>query len=217
VLDDLPDVQNPDALAFGFPSDRAMRLGEHLGLFASIDRMYELTFVPASASRRSDRCILLESTDCRFKTFADRLWRKMADSLGTDLVGIRDGSYLLQRYFQHPQHSYGCHLVTSRWFGSPLGLLITRMQGEQCELLDIIAPPDNMSRLLLAARQQMPSWGAQTITLWLTEHHAAALQSQASGTTPLEFRIMANPFSSRGDCRRFAGRWWLTSGDTDYH
>lgn len=217
VLDDLPDEHNPDALAFGFPSDRAMRLGEHLGLFASIDRMYELTFVSAPVPRRPDRCTLLEPTDRRFKALADRLWRKMADGLGADLVGIRDARYLLQRYFQHPQHSYSCHLVTSRWFGSPLGLLITRMQGDQCELLDIIAPPNGMHRLLLAARQHMPSWGAQAITLWLTEHHTAALQSQASGATPLEFRIMANPHSSRGDYRRFADRWWLTGGDTDYH
>lgn len=217
VLDDLPGEDNPDGLAFGFPSDRAMRLGEHLGLFASIDRMYELTFTPTPASWRSDRCTLLEPTDRRFSLIADRLWQKMADSLGKDLTGIRDAGYLLQRYFQHPQHNYNCCLVTSRWLGSSLGLLITRMQGDRCELLDIIAPPGTIHRVLQAARQRMSSWGAQAITLWLTEQHAAALQSHASGVTPLEFRIMANPFSTGGDYRRFAGRWWLTSGDTDYH
>ena len=55
VLADLPGDGNPGGLAFGFPSDRAMRLGEHLGLFSSIDRIRQLAFVPLPPSRTS-RC-----------------------------------------------------------------------------------------------------------------------------------------------------------------
>lgn len=217
VLADLPGEANPDGLAFGFPSDRAMRLGEHLGLFSSIDRMHEVTCTPLPVSRGSDRCVAVSPADKAFTGVAGRLWHKMAKDLGGDLIGVRDAAYLRQRYFHHPHNRYGCYLVSSRWLGSPLGLLITRIDGEQCELLDIIAPVSGISRLLQVARQQLAAWGAVVMKLWLTERYADLLKHQAEASSPLEFRIMASPFSSAGHPERFANRWWLTSGDTDYH
>lgn len=216
VLADLPGPANPDGLAFGFPSDRAMRLGEHLGLFTSIDTMWELSFVPLSSSWTTDRCTAIRPSDKLFAPVADRLWQQMAAGLGGSLIGIRDAAYLKQRYFSHPVNSYCCYLVSSRWLGRPLGMLITRMDGPECELLDIIAAPSNMTRLLQTARGQMAAWGVDVMKLWLTKRNVGLLSPQAEVVKPLEFRIMANPFSSNGHPERFAGRWWLTSGDTDY-
>lgn len=216
VLADLPAADNPDALAFGFPSDRAMRLGEHLGLFAAIDQVWELQFSPLPLRSGADHCSELDPADRSATRIADRLWRQMAKDLGGDLIGVRDGSYLRHRYGSHPQYRYRLHLVCSRWLRRPVGLLVTRLDGEQCELLDLIAPRPAMERLLVAARQQLASWGGTTLKLWLTGRHAALLQHQADHAVPLEFRIMANPFSSGNRPQRFAGRWWLTSGDTDY-
>lgn len=216
VLADLPAADNPDALAFGFPSDRAMRLGEHLGLFSAIDRVWELQFSPLPLGTGADHCSELDLADSGVVRTADRLWQQMADDLGNDLIGVRDGCYLRRRYGSHPQHRYRCHLIRSRWLRRPLGLLVTRLDGEQCELLDLVAPRPAMQRLLVAARQQLASWGAAAMKLWLTERHAALLQQQADHAAPLEFRIMANPFSSGARPERFASRWWLTGGDTDY-
>ena len=47
ILDRLPRADNPHGLALGFPSGRAMRLGEHLGVYQSVDQLYDLRFVPA--------------------------------------------------------------------------------------------------------------------------------------------------------------------------
>lgn len=216
VLADLPEERNPDSLAFGFPSDRAMRLGEHLGLFASIDRMHELTFAPASPSWRADRCTALHPSDSCCADTVDALWQRMASSLGSDIVGVRDAVYLEQRYFRHPLATYSCHLISSRWRGRPLGILVTRSHGGRCEILDMLAHPADMPRLLLAARRQMSDWGAGSLTIWLTGRHAAPFRHAAESVKELEIRIMANPFSSGGDWQRFSNRWWLTGGDTDY-
>lgn len=217
VLSDLPGVANPDGLAFGFPSDRAMRLGEHLGLFSSIDQIWELSFGPLPCSWCADSCQLLNPADNNFAGIANRLWQQMAKSLGNDLVGVRDANYLEQRYFRHPLKRYDCYLVSSCWLRRPLGLLITHSDGDQCELLDIIAAPSGMKRVLQAARMRLQSWRVACIKLWMTEQHAEKLQGLAEAASRLEFRIMANPFSSAGNPQRFASRWWLTSGDTDYH
>ena len=216
VLAELPSETNPDGLGFGFPSDRAMRLGERLGLFASIDQIWQLTFSPLSLSWFSDRCKTLQPSNGDFFAVVNDLWQKMADKLGGDLIGVRDAAYLLRRYFRHPLNHYKCYLVTSRWRGRPLGVFILRLNGGQCELMDIIAHPDMIPRVLRTARQQLKSWGLDAMNLWLTEYHAKALHGLAQSCQKMEFRIMANPFSFGGKPEHFAHRWWLTSGDTDY-
>lgn len=217
LLGDLPDAQNPDGLAFGFPSDRAMRLGEQLGLFSSIDQMHQLTFAALPRRWRSDQLVPVGEPDRAFRKDVDRLWHEMAASLGSDLICVRDADYLSFRYFRHPAHRYVCHAVKPWWGGRPVGIIVTRCEGEQCELLDLIGSPAQMGRLIQAARQQLGHWGTVRMLLWLTQRHAAQCVEQAYSNERLELRIMANPFSSGGNPRRFAGRWWLTSGDTDYH
>lgn len=217
MLDDIPDEHNPDGLAFGFPSDRAMRLGEQMGLFASIDQMRQLTFGPLPRRWSADRLVMVTTPDSSFCKLADQLWQGMAEELGEGLVVIRDADYLAFRYFSHPSLRYACHLVKPWWGGQALGIVITRCEGRQCELVDLIAPPAAVGRLIKAVRQHLAGWGVDALTLWLTERHAAAVEGQAQSNDRLELRIMANPFSSGGQPERFANRWWLTSGDTDYH
>lgn len=217
VLDGLPCKTNPDGLAFGFPSDRAMRLGKHLGLFSSIDSMYELSFTPLPPSIRADRCDTLDPGNACFTDIANKLWQQMTDRLGRNLIGIRNAEYLMQRYLEHPLKQYDCHLISSRWLGRPIGILITRQERDQCEILDIIADIFQMERVLSTARRQMTIWGASNMKLWLTRLHAESFKGIAQAFNQLEFRIMANPFSSEGRPERFSNRWWLTSGDTDYH
>lgn len=216
ILDDLPDDLNPGGLAFGFPSDRAMRLGEKLGLFTAIDQMCELTFEPLSHRSHSERCIPIIPSEESAAQVINQLWGQMAASLGNELIGVRDAAYLVRRYERHPHNRYQCRLVRSRWLRQPLGLLVTRIVNSRCELLDIIAAPDVVPKLVRVARRSLGEWGATSLTLWLTERHAVMLNDQAAACNRLEFRIMANPFSSDGHPERFAGCWWLTGGDTDY-
>lgn len=82
--------------------------------------------------------------------------------------------------------------------------------------MDIIAPPSDLPELLEAVLRQMEEWGVTSLKLWLTERHSRLVQELADVSEPTEFRIMANPFSSDGQPERFADRWWLTGGDTDY-
>lgn len=217
VLDDLADTQNPDALAFGFPSERAMRLGEHLGLFTPIDQICQLTFDPLPDRRFAERLVPVAELDAKSGEMISHLWQEMAEVLGQDLIGVRDANYLEWRYFRHPRFRYACHFVKSWWGGRPLGAIVTRSDGGQCELMEMIAAPSNMPRLLLAARRLAAHSGGTALQIWLTERHAAHFAEQARSNERLELKIMANPFSSGGNPRRFAGRWWLTSGDTDYH
>lgn len=216
VLAQLAGPDNPDSLAFGFPSERAMRLGERLGVFASIDQMVELQFPAQPASWLADRRRQLLAADADFMRLADGLWAAMAADLGDAMVGVRDGAYLSRRYFAHPEHQY--RLVEVRPFLSakPLGLIVLRALGGGWELSDLLGPLEHLPRLLRAAQAEVAALGGHGFALWLTEAYARRYAHLASSCQPLEFRIMANPLGSAELRQRFDRRWWLTSGDTDY-
>lgn len=216
ILTGLATKENPESIAFGFPSDRAMRLGEHLGLFQAIDQMFELVFPPSLPGCCAYASILIENIDNTAEKVLNRLWRQMAVDLSDGLVGVRDPDYLRYRYFSHPEHRYRCYLVRSFWLRRPIGAFIIKGEGPSLEIMDIIAPLNHITSVLRAAREWLASTGGERLVLWLASSHVARLADQADSVIPLEFRIMANPFTPADLLTRFDKRWWLTSGDTDY-
>lgn len=208
--------ENPDAICFGFPSDRAMRLGEKIGVFTPIDRVFNLVFTPLQPDWHSDLCTPI-TLDARTSRTIDWLWSSMAADLQQQLVGVRDAAYLRWRYLEHPEHRYQLLLVRSRWLKRPLGVLIVRSQGEERELMDLIAPLCNIPRLLKASREWLArTGGGQRLNLWLSSTFATRFAPLADSCEALEFRIMANPLGPARILERFHKAWWLTSGDTDY-
>lgn len=216
LLAELPDERNPDALAFGFPSERAMRLGERLGVFAQIDQVHALGFDALPACASSDRIDTLHELGPQAARQFDRLWTAMAADLQDGLVGVRDAAYLRWRYFEHPENHYTCLVVRSRWLRRTLGVLFVKGSGAERELMDIIAPLPRIPRLLTAARHWLGATAGTRLTLWLASSHAERFAPLAQSSAPLEFRIMANPLGPAWVLERFNRRWWLTSGDTDY-
>lgn len=216
LLAELPDATNPDALAFGFPSERAMRLGERLGVFTQIDQVYALTFAPLPGAWNGDRVDVLPRLGATATHLVDRLWSEMASDLQDGLVGVRDAAYLNWRYFSHPAHGYTCLLVRSPWLRRPIGVLVVRGDGPERELMDLVAPLAAIPRLLQATRRWLGQTGGQTLQLWLASTYAKRFAPLAQSCKPLEFRIMANPLGPAWVLEKFHQRWWLTSGDTDY-
>jgi hypothetical protein len=216
VLSELPDEHNPDALAFGFPSERAMRLGERLGVFAQIDQVHALTFDPLPPCAHGDRIDTLHQLGPQAARRLDRLWTAMAADLQDDLVGVRDAQYLRWRYFEHPENHYTCLVVRSRWLRRTLGVMFVKDSDTERELMDIVAPLHLIPRLLTAARRWLGATAGTRLTLWLASTHAERFAPLAQHARPLEFRIMANPLGPAWVLERFDRRWWLTSGDTDY-
>ncbi|RYF84113.1 MAG: GNAT family N-acetyltransferase [Comamonadaceae bacterium] len=220
VLASVRDDRNPDALCFGFPSDRAMRLGERLGLFASIDQVHELTLQALPARRLNwwhmQRLTHEEAAAPSFLQHAQRLWTRMAQDLGRDLVGVRDAAYLRHRYLDHPEHAYVLCCVRPRW-GAPVAWAALRKQGGNYELMDVVAAREHRLTAVQVLRRHLSELQGAALTLWLTQGQLKDIPSSMGfESVALQFRIMANPRSSGGDAQRFAGRWWLTSGDTDY-
>lgn len=216
VLAAVPDARNPEGLIFGFPSDRAMRLGQRLGLLASVGVMHELVFEPRQPARSWWWGVRpLAASEASFQREADRLWGRMAGDFGAGLIGVRDAAYLRRRYVGHPEHRYDLFRVLPP-VGRCIGLAVLRRQGDEAELMDIVAAREDMCRVVAALQRRLPAMGVRALRFWVTDRHAACFAGLYASATALQFRIAANPASSNGHPERFKDRWWLTSGDADY-
>lgn len=215
VLAQLPGPGNPDGVAFGFPSARAMRLGELAGVYRAVDDWHALTLLGRDVPR-GPRALEVASWGHREGAVVDSLWARMRADLQDFVVGVRDMAYLRQRYLRHPDKAYRLLLVRSQWFRVPIGLLVLGPNRHQPELLDVLCAWADLPEVLLAGRRWLHDAGAKQMQLFVTSPFATRLAPQADQCDATEFRIMANPFSPAASLSKLQQRWWLTGGDTDY-
>ena len=203
---------NPARFVYGFPSERAMRLGEHLGLFREIDQTHEVAW----AARPGVLPEALEGSGQRWSRTIDRLWQRMGVDLCQALVGVRDGAWFLARYLRHPTRRYQVHLVRSPWLRDPVGVFAVREEGGRLELSDWVAPLAHTADVIAAARAIAWRQGRVPLATWMTRRFVPLLAPQAQSVQALQFRILCRGDTHQADLDRWRDRWWLTPGDTDY-
>jgi len=201
--------------AFGFPSDRAMQLGERLGVFCEVDRIVQASWSAAARDGMPDRLSIASAPASAGAI--DSLWRAMSLELSASIVGERGAGSFLARYLQHPTRHYEVYLVRSRWLRRPLAVFVLRRHADgEVELCDWVSARAHTAAMVAAARSAAAACGGQRLFAWITRSHQGWLDGTAAAFEPLEFRIMCRADIAREEIERARGRWWLTSGDTDY-
>lgn len=217
VLDEIAGPDNPDALAFGFPSDRAMRLGTRLGFFATIDDWHEIEFDHAQAARPALRVREVSMANPRVQARINALWGKMLPGLGEHLVGERSADYWIWRYAHHPAQTYRLFAVRRPWWPTPFAFVVLRETAPGRWLwVDFVGSIVVFPLAALGAVAACRQLGGQSTLAFGTTTVMNRLGEAACTSRPTEIRIMANPASGVGFVERFAHKWWLMAGDTDY-
>lgn len=217
LLTSLPSSCNPAGLAFGFPSDRAMRLGEHVKMYACVDDWMSLEFQSSDAASGPNVRVIKKWCASDDKT-VNALWGRMRNDLAAFVVGVRNSDYIRQRYLAHPEKKYLFLQIDSRWWRRPIGCVVLSQgpgQG-QYEILDLICAWGDMQEVIGATQRWLHQVDGQLLTLLLTSTFAKKLAPFASQCQATQFRIMANPHMAPDGLAQLKHRWWLTGGDTDY-
>ena len=204
--------------AFGFPSQRAMRVAEHTGIYREVDHMVSVHWVPLPARPMFASRIRSIPDDFppRYRTIVDRLWANMKDDLQQAIVGIRDAHYVEHRYFRHPQYRYDILLATSRLTGVPLGVIVLRRHDGICELADVIAPLRNIPALIAQTRRMVTRFGLSELYTQITWHNAPLFTATGGVEKPLDVRIPTSTWIDVPLMEAQRDRWWLMTGDTDF-
>ncbi|RMD67739.1 MAG: hypothetical protein D6819_10920 [Gammaproteobacteria bacterium] len=204
-------------LGFGFPNQRAMKVAERLGLYAEVGKMIEIQWPPSSIRRRFTQATfpLASSEDAR--AIVERLWSDMRKDLRDAIVGARDWPYIEHRYLTHPERHYEALVVVQRLTGRPLALAVLQEEGERWELLDVIGALRHVPLAIGEARRLAWQRGGKGLYCWISETYASPFLETGGEARDIRVRIPANAWTPGPDPEEINGRWWLMSGDTDFH
>ncbi|HNC40957.1 MAG TPA: GNAT family N-acetyltransferase [Nitrosomonas sp.] len=212
----------PYLLGFGFPNDRAMKVAKRHGLYAETGRMVEIAWTPYS--RRPlwlSQLKIIDQHNINDNWVVDAInqcWHGMASDLNAAIIGIRDWAYLRDRYLNHPQHHYRIVLVLSRLSRKARGILVLQSNSNGCEIMDMVAPLDQISLLITHTRRIARINGDQRVFCQITHNFSDRFIS-ASGEgmlSELPIRIPANAWSDGPSPQLLMNHWWLMSGDMDF-
>ena len=208
----------PYLLGYGFPTDKALKVAQRLGLYEQVDQMMELSWdAEDSFAARFDEAVTLQPEHQRT---VDALWAGMAQAFKADVIGVRDWNYVMDRYPSHPLNRYECLLVRQRLTRRAKGVLVVRDHGGNdvggVEILDLIGPVADWPDLIRAARRWIAVKGRTRAYLWVTKSHAPLLAGTAPQMREMELMVPANVWTAGPSAEELQGKWWLTGGDTDF-
>ena len=98
-----------------------------------------------------------------------------------------------------------------------LGVVVLRQlsDGRQ-EMLDVIGHPRRFQMLVLAAQSFAGETNSPAVSAWITQSHAHLLKTDDARQESLDVQIPTNDWVPGDLDTEPEGRWWLTSGDTDF-
>ena len=205
---------NDIGFTFGFLSDRATRLGDYLGVLYKVDTFVNLRFLPKSHSYFGPICHEIDHLpEARCFT---RLWDSMSRGLNGMTFGVRDLSYLSWRFVEHPEFRYRFIELKSFLTRRIIGLAIVRLDGDVCQVSDIIAPLDALPDILDALTVWSAREGCRELHFSLTDRFARLLLPLAFECNPLGVSIVISSLMHKEKVDLIHGAFWLTAGDTDY-
>ncbi len=213
---------------FGFPNGRHMRLGQHLGLYAPVDEMCQVT-LDASAAADLDLEPFADWTAFSAATVQqlDLLWQRQASALraqGMSVAG-RGADWWRHRFAHHPHHSH----LPLWWLGAggevQAALVLRLVDAQHIELLDWLAPPELGLGVLQAAAQaahgakraQVSAWISRSALQamgWDDSHLPSGMQVQTA--CPIGLTLAPAGSASHLPPASLGRGLWATGGDTDF-
>lgn len=213
-LGQLVGTGRPHPLAFGFPSERAFRLGQRLGLYAAAGAIACIDWAPLA--ERPDRFLTVAPFTPAQAGTVDRLWRSMARALRHRIVGLRDFARIRRRYLEHPTLDYRLSLVRRRFTGLPYGLVVTKEEGDDLVFVDAVARPERMAALVRVVRAEAHATGRPRVRAWVSAPDVPLFAPETGAVSTTEIVVPAAAIEGAIPADRLADRWWLMVGDTDF-
>ena len=206
--------------AFGFPTVRAFRIAESLGLYSKVDDMSEVRWaalgLPGWGRLRYGLMRLDEKGLQRATKAVARLWKVMSGELGDRIVGVRDPAWLHYRYFLRPEKSYEVFLLIDRMTRIAQALVVLQEHEDHLLWVDWVGSLRLKAALIGVLRDHALYRGKHEVRTWCASHATELFHGAGGDVTPMSIVIPANIWTRGPSVSELSHRWWLMPGDTDF-
>jgi hypothetical protein len=207
----------PYCLAFGFPNHRAIKIGQLLGLYASVEKIFRCSWRSCGVNLPFWLAIepLFDITG--WEQEADKLWKEMSYNTGEFVLLRRNAVYLRYRYQERPESGYGVYLVRNRFTGRPKTIIIVKQKDDCLDWLDFVGSLDAIPLATDAVRQLAKVSGKTEVSAWLTGCMLKYFSGDDGKVEATDIEIAQSDWNLSKDLAvTTAGHWWLMYGDTDF-
>lgn len=217
-IDNMPHLYAGFVFAFGFPSERHVRLGAALGLYQKVETIHEIAWAasPVRASIFNNVTLIPKQVFPAHKDAIEKLWDEMCQDFCDVVVPVRDYARWLYRYINHPEFNYQIILITKRFSKTPLAALVIIEHADHIELMDYLGGRSGIDIALNSARQWATRFGKTTVRGWFTSAIVPLFESGSTHVTATEIQV---PINLRGRTKEQAvlpAPLWLMAGDSDF-
>lgn len=208
----------PYLLGFGFPSERHMKIAEHLGQYARVGNLIEFSWSPRPRYPhwRTKLQPIDDTTPVTSEAIVNSCWQHMVADMQNAIIGVRDWEYVQRRYLHHPSQSYRVLMIKSRFSQRVEGILVLRYDATDCEIMDFIAPLRAIPIMIHHARRLAGMHGCARVFCHITENFADHFAKTGGFGQPAHIPIPANIWSPGPAPEILKNHWWLMSGDKDF-
>lgn len=208
------------SIAYGFPSERHLRLAVTLKLLWSAGPVHALSWDVQAADRSGPGWAWswhsLDPSDRRFDQSVDAAWQRMRAAGAALTLGERDAAYVRWRYCERPGRRCSFFSLRRPWSPTPAGIAVLDIGASPVQWLDWIGDPAAILAASRACVAEAGRAGAPSLTAWASPVVTQSLQG-AEVTSKSVTAWLGIPRASSLAEEDLAGmRWWLMGGDTDF-
>ncbi len=202
-------------LAFGFPNERAIRLGVALGLYHDAGIIHQVSW-PASEWKAPFGWRWEAATGERLIRQVERAWRAMSKDFSAYVLGVRDADYIRHRFLSRPDRQY--HIFTlRRWpLGGTVAVAVMHVEPGRAELLDVIGARAAFPAVVRAAAAEAARSGAALLTAWASPAALAVFRESTAVEVVGKAAHLAVAKASALTDDEVVAPWWWMGGDTDF-
>jgi len=204
-------------LAFGFPNERAQKLGRTLSLYHDLGVLDQLSWAAVDGPLPwLWHAVPLDVDTVGFDRAADEAWVAMAADMTGHVLGVRDASYLRARFGRRPAARYRMYALRRRFGRQVHAVLVLRFDAAGAEWLDFIG---SRAMLPLAARVAgilTARAGASRLFALASRAVSDALAASGADITPSAAHFAIARLSTPDADALARARWWWMGGDTDF-
>ncbi|MBI2769647.1 MAG: GNAT family N-acetyltransferase [Burkholderiales bacterium] len=211
--------QSEDRIAFGFPSERHLRLAVTLKLLWDGGPIHSLSWnlssPPLPLSRWAWRWTALDPSQAGFDPSIDAAWEMMKKQSTALTLGQRDAAYARWRYCERPARRSRFFELRRPWSARATGIAVMDLDGPNALWLDWIGHPGAMPVAASACRAEAARGGAAWLTAWASPAVTQSLQDSGASTAVTAWLGIPRA-SSLAEAELPGMNWWLMGGDTDF-
>ncbi|MDQ7083758.1 MAG: hypothetical protein Q9M36_01990 [Sulfurovum sp.] len=203
-------------LTYGFPNNRAMRLGEQLGFYKEVDTIkllkWDTQYFDNTIKYHREKYLLKSSMDSEINT----LWRSMARSFKHDVICVRDANYVRRRYLLHPTTKYQVYVLRDN-DDTLVGLFVLRKTKTRMMLIDIIAEVKDFSLIISEALTISDNEGSLLLDCWITASKVGLFNRHDVEIIQTDISIPISNITPEFDGDVVINKWFLMYGDSDFN